>query len=297
MIEREFIQQKTKEYYIRKEVERTLKGAGISQVTLKKIPLGEKVIIHANRPSLIVGSKGSNIRDLTQKLKKIFNLENPQIEIVEVKNVFLDAAIVAEKIASSLEKFGSARFKSIGHKIMENVLNSGALGIELVISGKIPGARAKSWRFYQGYLKKCGDIAIYGVRSAKASALLKSGIIGIKVSIMPPDLVLPDTVTILDQPITITQEAVVPSKDHVTEPLSGTEAKPQRKVSGRKAGSRNKVKVDKSNPLSVVEENSPLPSSQKKNEEEISSLTDEPKVRSPNNIINNSFDNKDIKVN
>jgi len=45
-------------------------------------------------------------------------LENPQIEIVEVKEVFLDAAIVAERIAGSLEKFGSARFKSIGHKIM-----------------------------------------------------------------------------------------------------------------------------------------------------------------------------------
>mgnify|MGYP001617165573 CR=1 FL=1 len=161
--------------------------------------MGEKIIIFTSRPSLVVGSKGANIRDLTKTLKKEFNLENPQIEISEVKDVFLDAHLVAQKIANSLERFGSARFKSIGHKIMENVMNSGALGIELIISGKIPSARAKSWRFYQGYLKKCGDLATQGVRHAQASALLKSGVIGIKVSIMPPDIQLPDHVEILDE--------------------------------------------------------------------------------------------------
>ncbi len=197
MIEREFIAQKTKEFYIKKFVKERLKNAGISQVTLKKIPLGEKIIVHASRPSVIVGSKGANIKDLTRTLKQEFKLENPQIEISEVKDVFLDAVIVAERIASSLERFGSARFKGIGHKVMQNVLGAGALGVEIIISGKIPGARAKSWRFYQGYLKKCGDVAVVGVRHAKASAVLKTGVIGIKVSIMPPDIILPDKVTIL----------------------------------------------------------------------------------------------------
>src|SRR3989344_4951724 len=209
MIEREFINQKTKEFYIKKMIEDNLKGAGISQIRLKKIPLGEKIIIHTSRPSLIVGSKGSNIKDLTRTLKKRFQLENPQIEIIEVRDVFLDANVVAERIASSLEKFGSARFKGIGHKIMENVLNSGALGIELIISGKIPGARAKSWRFYQGYLKKCGDVAVSGVRKAQKAALLKSGIIGIKVAIMPPNLELPDDIQLLEEPIKVEEEITV----------------------------------------------------------------------------------------
>ena len=101
MIEREFITQKTKEFYIKKYIEGKLKGAGISQIKLKKIPLGEKIIIYTSKPSLIVGSKGSNIRDLTKELKQNFKLENPQIEINEVKNVFLDANIVAERIAKS----------------------------------------------------------------------------------------------------------------------------------------------------------------------------------------------------
>lgn len=206
MIERQFVAQKTKEYYIQKYIESRLSNVGISQIKLKKIPLGEKIIIYTSRPSLIVGSKGGNIKDLTRILKKEFQLENPQIEINEVKDVYLDAAIVAEKIVSSLERFGSARFKGIVHKVMTNVINSGALGIEVIISGKIPSARAKSWRFYQGYLKKSGEVSIEGVRYAQKSALLKSGVIGVKVAIMPPDVSLPDKMEILLEPLQVVEE-------------------------------------------------------------------------------------------
>ncbi|MFA6461616.1 MAG: 30S ribosomal protein S3 [Candidatus Woesearchaeota archaeon] len=207
MIEREFITQKTKEYSIKQYVKNKLsKVGGISSIRLKKIPLGEKIIINSSKPSLIVGSKGSNIKELTKELKLQFHLENPQIEINEVRDLYLDANLVAEKITSALERFGSQRFKSVGHKIMENVIRSGALGVEIIISGKIPSARAKSWRFYQGYLKKCGDISVSGVRKANASALLKSGIVGVKVSIMPPDLKLPDRIDILSEPQTIVEE-------------------------------------------------------------------------------------------
>ena len=68
MIERDFIAQKTKEYYIREYIEKKLDRVGISQIKLKKIPLGEKIIIDTNRPSLVVGSKGANIKDLTKHL-------------------------------------------------------------------------------------------------------------------------------------------------------------------------------------------------------------------------------------
>ncbi len=208
MIERNFIAQKTKEFYLKQYLKRILHNAGVSQIKLKKIPLGEKIIISSSRPSLIVGSRGSNIKDLTKALKKEFQLENPQIEINEVKDIFLDAQLVAERIAGSLERHGSARFKSIGHKVMENVMNSGAFGVEVIVSGKIPSARAKSWRFYQGYLKKCGELAVSGVRHAQATALLKSGMIGIKVSIMPPDLQLPDNIQVLQEPVTVSEPVV-----------------------------------------------------------------------------------------
>jgi len=239
MIEREFVAHKTKEYYIKKYVEEQLKNVGISQIRLKKIPLGEKIIIDTSRPSLVVGSKGANIRNLTKDLKKKFNLENPQIEINEIKNIYLDAAIVAEQIASSLERFGSARFKGVGHKTMENVMNAGAMGIEIIISGKIPGARAKSWRFYQGYLKKCGDIAVSGVKTVHKSALLKSGIIGIKVSIMPPNLILPDKIEILTEPIQTVE--LVESEGHGEDKTEDSQKEAKEKGRSRKRAPKKKA--------------------------------------------------------
>lgn len=245
MIERGFIVQKTKEFYIKRYIEAKLNRVGVSQIKLKKIPLGEKIIIHTSRPSLIVGSKGSNIKELTKTLKKDFKLENPQIEIVEVKDIFLDANVVAERIAGSLERFGSARFKGVGHKVMENVINSGALGVEVIISGKIPGARAKSWRFYQGYLKKCGDISISGVRNAQKAALLKSGIIGIKVAIMPPDLELPDHIEILDEPVQIVEEIDEVEKDKVKKDETTKKVKKTRKSSKSSAKEKTKKEDEK----------------------------------------------------
>jgi len=245
MIERDFINQKTKEYYIKKFVKEKLNNVGISNIKLKKIPLGEKIIVFTNKPSLVVGSKGGNIKDLTRALKTEFKLENPQIEIGEVKDMFLDAQLVAEKVASSLERFGSARFKGVGHKIMTNVMNSGAYGVEIIISGKIPSARAKSWRFYMGYLKKCGDISVSGVRRAQASALLKSGIIGIKVAIMPPDVVLPDRIEVLSEAVQVVE--AVPQKEDTKEDSSKKKKTGEKKKAPRKKAVKKDVTVkDKS---------------------------------------------------
>ena len=206
MIERKFVAQKMKEFQIEEYITQSLENVGHSHTKMVKTPLGEKIVIYASRPGLIVGRKGQNIKQLTKTLKKKFNLENPQIEISEVENPNLDAHIVAEKIKDALEKFGSEKFKAIGHKIMTEVMRAGALGIEIVVSGKVPSARAKSWRFYSGYLKKCGDIAIIGVRKADVQAQLKTGIIGIKVKIMPPDIKLPDDIQLVEQKETNIEE-------------------------------------------------------------------------------------------
>ncbi|MAH33377.1 30S ribosomal protein S3 [archaeon] len=199
MIERKFVSQKIKEHKIQEYISENLKNVGHSHTRMLKTPLGEKIVIYASRPGLIVGRKGQNIKDLTKTLKSRFELENPQIEISEVEGINLDASIVAERITGSLERFGGEKFKAVGHKTMEAVMNSGALGVEIIVSGKIPSSRAKSWRFYSGYLKKCGDISIVGVSKAHAQAKLKTGVVGIKVSIMPPGTKLPDKVELNEE--------------------------------------------------------------------------------------------------
>ena len=212
MIERKFIGQSVKELRIREFICSSLNKVGIGEVKVQRTPLGEKIVISASRPGLVVGRGGANITKLTTELKKKFRLENPQIEIEEVKVYTSDANIIAEMIANSLEKFGSARFKGIGHKFMADVMRGDNLGVEIIISGKIPSARAKRWRFYQGYLKKCGDVSVSGVQKAYSTAQLKSGSVGIKVSIMPKSTKLPDHIEVLEEPIEIVEEIPEPKK-------------------------------------------------------------------------------------
>jgi len=241
MDQRKILSQKIKEYEIREFVAEQLRGVGLSTTQLVPTPLGEKIIINASRPGLVVGRKGQSIKKLTTLLKKKFELENPQIEINEVENVNLDPQIVAERIANSLERFGLSRFKGVGHKTMSDVMGAGALGIEILITGKVPSSRAKRWRFYQGYLKKCGQVAIDGVKKAYTTAQIKTGTVGITVKIMPPDLVLPDNIRILEKEVAgETEEAKTaeePDKETTKEEtkVEKTEKKPEAKKKAVKA--------------------------------------------------------------
>ena len=194
MIERKLVQEKIKEFQIREYIQKKMAGAEISSIFVKKTPLGDKITIASSKPGMIVGKKGANIFDLTTDLKQKFSLENPQIEINEVGNPFLDANIVADMIVRDFENFGSMRFKQIGNRTVDNIMRAGALGVEIKLSGKIPSARAKAWRFYSGYLKKSGEAAAVGIRSSIKGANLKAGTIGVQVMIMPPELELPDRI-------------------------------------------------------------------------------------------------------
>ncbi|MBU0616044.1 MAG: 30S ribosomal protein S3 [Nanoarchaeota archaeon] len=224
MIERKFVAQKIKELQIEEFISEKMKNIGHSGTKMQKTPLGEKIVIYASRPGLVVGKKGQNIRELTKILKEKFNLENPQIEISEVENIDLDANIVAEKIADSIERFGTSKFKAIGHKVMSSVMGAGALGIEILISGKIPSSRAKRWRFYTGYLKKCGDIALTGVLTAQKKATIKTGTVGIQVKIMPPDIELPDRIKLKKE----IEEVVEEVKEEPKKKRSKTKDKPEK---------------------------------------------------------------------
>ena len=207
MIERNFVKQKKREFQVMSYISDSLKNVGHSFTEIQRTPLGDKVVIHTSRPGLIVGRKGQNINKLTQTLKTRFKLENPQVEINEVADPDLDANIVAERIASTLERFGSNRFKGIMHKTMSSVLAAGAVGVEIRMSGKLPSSRAKSWRVYGGNLKRCGDAALTHVRKSKVYAKLKSGVVGIQVSILPPGVVMPDTISLVQETPEKTEEA------------------------------------------------------------------------------------------
>lgn len=245
MIERKIVAQKMKEFQIQEFISQSLRNTGQSHTKVQRTPMGEKIVVHTSRPGLIVGKSGQNIKKLTQAIKKKFDLENPQIEIAEVDNVNLNAQIVAERIAQSLERFGSARFKGVTHQVMQDVMGAGAMGVEIIISGKVPSARAKAWRFYQGYLKKCGDIAITKVLKAYATAKLKSGVIGIKVRIMPPGTHLPDELKIVEPE---TAEAASAGSGAAGQEKQGKQEKTETKEKEKKPRKRAKKKETETAP-------------------------------------------------
>lgn len=202
MIERQIVAQKLREKQIEKYVFSVFGRNSCSHIKMQRTPLGEKVSVYTSKPGLIVGRKGANIKKITESLRTKFSLENPELEVVEIENPYLDAATVARNLIGGFERFGPKRFKAMAYKALEEAMNAGAKGVELVISGRgIPGERAKSWRFSAGYLKKSGDISENYMDRATEACNIRSGTVGIKVSILHPEVVLPDTVRIKTEEI------------------------------------------------------------------------------------------------
>ena len=129
MIEKKFVSQKMKELHVCAYLESQFRKTGYSHAEIKRTTLGEKIIIFTTRPGIVVGRKGENIQRLTSTLKKRFKMENPQIEIGEIENKMLDVNFVADRIVSTLERFGPQRFKSIGYRTLQETIDSGATGV------------------------------------------------------------------------------------------------------------------------------------------------------------------------
>lgn len=195
MDEKKFMGFKEEELGIKEYIKKSLGKGRISDVSVEYTPVGEKIIVSTNRPGLVIGRKGEKINELTRVLKTRFKLDNPHIEIDEIENQDLDAQLVADSIAFNLERRGSLKFKLISYRTLKNIMSAGALGTELVLSGKLPSDRARTWRFTQGYLKKTGEPSKV-VEKAIAQAKTQQGIVGIKVSILPPNAAIHDKIVV-----------------------------------------------------------------------------------------------------
>lgn len=245
MIERKFIAQKMKEQHVREYIASQMSKIGHSAIEIKRTPLGEKIIIYTSRPGLVVGKKGENIKKLTEVLKNKFGMENPQVEIGEIENKYLDVNSIADLIVDTFERFGTKRFKFIGYDMLQKIMGAGALGAEIVISGRgVPGSRAKSWRFLAGYLKKSGDLAENYVLSTKSAARLKTGAVGIKVKIMPPGVRLPDKIDIraIPEGIEIIEEEI---EEKPKRERKKSEKKTEEKKETKQEDKKEEVKKEK----------------------------------------------------
>ncbi len=197
MEEKNVVKFKKEEFAVREYIKQAIGKGKVSRVRIEYTPVGEKIIIATSKPGLVIGRGGEKIDELTRTLKKRFKLENPHIEIDEIMNPQFDAQIVADEIALALENLGPMKFKVIAYKMLQKIMNSGALGVEIRLGGKLPSSRAKQWRFAQGYLKKTGDSAKV-VDRAQATAQTRPGTVGVKVSILSPYAIIEDRIIVDD---------------------------------------------------------------------------------------------------
>ena len=198
MEERNTIKFKKEEFAMKEKIKKEIGKGKISKVKIEYTPVGERIILSTTKPGMIIGRGGEKIDQLTEMIRKSFKLENPHIEIDEIQNPDLDAQLIADEIALGLERFGALKFKVLAYRALQRIIKAGALGTEIRLTGKLPSARAKSWRFAQGYLKKTGDSAKV-VDRAQAISHIKPGVVGVKVSILPPTAILKDRIKVDDK--------------------------------------------------------------------------------------------------
>jgi len=193
--ERKFVAENVRRVLLKEYLMKEVSRAGFGGLDIQRTPMGTRVILTTERPGLVIGRRGQTIKNLTAVIEERYGFPNPQIEVQEVENANLNAQIMAEKLAFSLER--GWHFRRAGHSTVRRVMDAGARGCHVIVAGKLTGQRKRTEKFKEGYIKFCGEPRTLFVERGYAVAKLKMGIIGVTVEIMRPDSKLPaDTMII-----------------------------------------------------------------------------------------------------
>jgi len=209
--ERKFVAENVRRVLLKEYLMKEVSRAGFGGLDVQRTPMGTRVILSTERPGLVIGRRGETIKSLTYAIEKNFGFENPSIEVKEVDNASLNAQIMAEKLAFSLER--GWHFRRAGHATLRRVMESGARGCYIVVAGKLSGQRHRTEKFKEGSIKYCGEPALLFVDEGYAVAKLKMGVIGVTVRIMQADSKLPADIVIADRRDVDVNAVVAPAED------------------------------------------------------------------------------------
>ncbi|HEX6293994.1 MAG TPA: 30S ribosomal protein S3 [Nitrososphaeraceae archaeon] len=176
----------------------SLKETGYGGVDIQKTPIGTRITLYVTRPGLVIGRKGSGIKDLTSKLEQKFGLNNPQVSVMEIEVPELNPKIMANRIAQLIER-GTA-FRRAAMWTINTVMGAGAMGVEVTIAGKLRSERAHFEKHSVGVIPKSGNAADKIVKIGITDVLTKMGLMGIQLRIalkneMPSEFELIESTT------------------------------------------------------------------------------------------------------
>ena len=189
-VEKKFVAEGISKALVNEYLAEELERAGYGGMVMNRTPMGTQITVYAEKPGMVIGKGGKLIRKITRDLDRKFHLDNPQIDVQDVGRGDLNGRVVANRLASSLER--GWYFRKAGQSMMRRVMDAGALGCEIVISGKLTGPRSRTEKFISGYIKHSGKPAVDLVDRGYSVAVKKLGVIGCQVRIIPPDVRLPD---------------------------------------------------------------------------------------------------------
>ncbi len=192
--ERKFVTENLKRLLLKEYLKKRTERAGFGGLDIQRTPMGTRLTMIAERPGMVIGRRGVVIKAITRTVAEKFDFDNPQIEVQDAPNTNLNAQIMAQKLAVALER--GWHFRRAGHSTVRRIMRSGARGCQIILSGKVTGARHRTEKFKQGHIKFCGEPAKQWMEEGFAVAKKKLGTIGIKVQIMNPDAKLPDEITV-----------------------------------------------------------------------------------------------------
>lgn len=171
---------------IREYLEKHLRKAGLSRVEIERLNDGTvTVTIYTTKPGLIIGKGGAGIEDLKKRVKSALKIKSDlKVNIEEIRDVNLHAQVIANNIAEQLER--RAAFRRLMKQSLEQVMQSGAKGIKVAISGRLNGADIARTEHLSA-----GKIPLHTIRAdidfARATAYTTYGTTGIKVWIYKGD--------------------------------------------------------------------------------------------------------------
>ena len=168
----------------------TIKDAGFSHAEISKTPTGTRVSLHVTRPGIVIGRKGTGIRALTEKLATDFGLKSPQISVIEIEKPELAPSVMCNRMASHLER-GTA-FRRATMWTLKQIMEGGAMGVQITISGKLRGDRSAFEKHTSGILPRAGHHAEVIVNEDIVHVKTAMGLIGIRIRIARKEKLIPE---------------------------------------------------------------------------------------------------------
>ncbi|TSA36674.1 MAG: 30S ribosomal protein S3 [Verrucomicrobiaceae bacterium] len=162
---------------IRTALKKKLKQAAVARIVIERAWNSLRVTIHTARPGVVIGRRGSEIENLTKEISDLAGGKSVKVDIVEIKSPDLDAQLVAENVASQLERRIS--FRRAMKRAVQISMEQGALGIKIRASGRLGGAEIARTEWYRE-----GKVPLHTLRTpidyGFTEAMTVAGKIGIK---------------------------------------------------------------------------------------------------------------------